>query len=75
MKSFKVSVEKRYYETGTITVQADDEDDAVAKVQEMMVPFFKGGKVLQSNDPRIEWTSGLVFEDDSFDYTGEVEEV
>ena len=69
MPTFKVSVNKTYYQTGTISVEADDEDQAIQKVHKMMVdPKMP----LQTFDPRINW-GGLVYEDDSFTTTGDID--
>lgn len=64
---YKVSVEKRMYATGTVIVNnAESEDDAVNAVRRMIDRGELQTTSVAWDDP--------VYEDSSFDTTGDVEE-
>jgi hypothetical protein len=64
-----VTVEKMLYQSGTIEVEADAPDEAIAEVEAMM----QADEPLQTNDPRIAWDEPE-YEDFSFVPTGDVDE-
>jgi hypothetical protein len=66
---FKVSVEKNYYVTGAITVEAEDSDAALKQVSDRI---NEGN--LQTSDSDIEWNDDLDYIDGSFQTTGDIEE-
>ena len=63
---FKVTVEKRQYCIGAVTIEASDEDTAIDIVQKQI----KRGE-LQTTD--VDW-GDPVYEDCSFETTGDVDE-
>ena len=65
LKTFKVSVEKKLYTTGTVEVKAVDSGAAIVKVDQMIA----SGK-LQTT--AVEWED-LEYEDCSFSTTGDVD--
>lgn len=62
---YGVSVEKRLYATGIVTVEAESEDDAIAQVEADIV----AGR-LQTT--AVEWGE-LEYEDSTFQTTGDVD--
>jgi hypothetical protein len=70
MPQFTVTVQKYQYVSGTIEVEADSDTEAIGVVHEMM---DHPTNPLQAVDPRIMWDVP-VYEEDSFDTTGDVDE-
>ena len=66
MKDFKVTVEKKYYVSGVVSVKANSFKEAQDKIDERIL----SGK-LQTNDPKINW-GDTDYEDSSFKTTGDV---
>ena len=69
MPKFQVTVEKNYYVSGTIQVEADNADAATIKIQ----ADIESGN-LKTNSQAITWNDDLDYIDGSFDITGDVEE-
>ena len=69
-KRFLVTVERMLHVSGTIEVKAKNDDDAESIVRRMLDDV---ANPLQTTDPRICW-SNPVYEDNTFDLTGDVEE-
>ena len=63
---FKVSVEKRLYCTGAVTIEASDEDTAIDIVQQQIERGELQTTAVNWGDP--------VYEDCSFETTGDVDE-
>ena len=67
MPKFNVSVEKRLYCTGTVTISAVDCDAAITQVRTRI----NAGQLQTTG---VEWDDPQ-YEDDSFDVTGDVDEI
>lgn len=65
MPKFNVSVEKRMYATGSVSVTARDADGAIRKVRTLI----DQGKLQTTS---VEWNEPQ-YEDSSFDATGDVD--
>ena len=65
MPKFNVSVEKRMYATGSVSVTAKDADSAIRKVRTLI----DQGKLQTTS---VEWNEPE-YEDSSFDTTGDVD--
>jgi hypothetical protein len=65
MPTYKVSVEKRLYCTGTVEVTAKDADAALKQVSDKI----NSGKLQTS---QVEW-SDPEYEDSTFDTTGDID--
>ena len=67
--NFNVTVEKNYYVSGTVGVEANSVEEAVANVK----AEIESG-TLQTNSDRITWNDDMDYIDGSFNTTGDVEE-